>query len=68
MQRSYGRFLSVLIGERIMGERTNWCEKCNGFGAYQKYVGGRVQRVYCDCEAGKKLEERVSKNNVESEE
>ena len=51
-----------------MGERTNWCEKCNGFGAYQKYADGRVQRAYCDCEAGKKFKERVIKNNMENEE
>ena len=48
--------------------KPNWCGKCDGFGAYQKYAAGRVQRAYCDCEAGKKFKERVSKSSEESEE
>jgi hypothetical protein len=41
--------------------------KCEGFGAYQDYIGGAVQRVYCDCEAGKRFKERVAKDIEENE-
>ena len=30
------------------------CRECSGFGYAQTYRGGRVQRVYCYCQAGEK--------------
>tara|TARA_R110002051_G_scaffold318777_1_gene401617 strand:- start:583 stop:738 length:156 start_codon:yes stop_codon:yes gene_type:complete len=44
-----------------MSKRVDLCKKCDGFGAYQDYDGGRVHRVYCDCEEGKKFKERIAK-------
>jgi len=36
------------------------CKKCNDFGAYQACTGGRVHRVYCDCEAGERFRKRAA--------
>jgi len=43
------------------------CMKCEGFGAYQDCISGRVQRVCCDCETGKRFKERTAKDTKESE-
>ena len=42
------------------------CIKCDGFGAYLDDASGRVQRIYCDCEAGKKFRERITKSHGEN--
>jgi hypothetical protein len=51
-----------------MSKNINRCKKCDGFGIYQDYDGGRVHRVYCGCEAGKKFRERITKSFEENKE
>jgi hypothetical protein len=46
-----------------MSESVNPCKKCDGFGAYSDYIAGRVYRVYCDCEAGKRFKEKIAEEN-----
>tara|TARA_R110002060_G_scaffold12583_2_gene17909 strand:- start:260 stop:475 length:216 start_codon:yes stop_codon:yes gene_type:complete len=46
-----------------MSESVNPCKKCDGFGAYSDYIAGRVYRVYCDCEAGKRFRERIAEES-----
>jgi len=37
------------------------CTKCYGFGYIQIYLGGKVKRVHCSCEAGIRAKEREKK-------
>ena len=46
-----------------MDESADRCRKCDGFGAYQDYIGGAVCRVYCDCKAGERFKERMAANS-----
>ena len=48
-----------------MNEGVDRCKKCDGFGAYQDYIGGAVSRVYCDCKAGERFKERIEEGSEE---